>query len=119
MEILQSIEHAEAWAGIEMKSGVADRGKVHQDRLTVALLKRDGGIDRKCCGAASTLGIDDREDTSLAAAASLAARGRIAREGFQQSLGSRHAVDKFASTGAHGADDGHGVAHLADGKDRD
>jgi hypothetical protein len=82
-------------------------------------LQRNGGVHRQRSGAASTFGIDDGEDPGLSAAASFAARGRVACERFQQPLGSRHAIDELASPGAHRANNGHGVAHFADSENRD
>ena len=68
VQVLQSVEHAELRAQVEMKRGVTDGSKVDQNDVAVRLLQRDGSVDSGGGATGASLGAEEREDPGLAGA---------------------------------------------------
>src|SRR5262249_38684988 len=97
---------------------MSNLSEVNQDSLSMLLLQLGGEIDCQCSGSGAAFRVDDRENTGLAAGASLLrALCRVTVESLQKGIGARGAIHKLARP--HGGDDVHRVSHLAYRKDRD
>ena len=119
MQILQRVGHSKAGAQIEMKLGVADGRKIHQNHIAVRLLQSYGGIDRGCSGSRPALGTEKSEDASFArASTSASAVGTETCQGFEKGFGASAVIQVFAGPGAHAGHNRGGLLHAAVGENR-
>src|SRR5437763_16218845 len=61
MQVLQRVQYAELRPQIQMKSGMADRGEVHQNDIAMALLQGNCSVHRSRGAARATLRTEKRE----------------------------------------------------------
>ena len=102
---------------IEMQGAMAEGRQVDQRRAVVNRLQGQSQIDGDGGGAAAAFGVHDGEHLSPGTfAPGLAASCGQADEGFQQIGGGGGALDVFAHSRPHGADNQLGLSHGADGE---
>src|SRR5580700_2233792 len=118
MEIGDGVGDSERRLEVEMQRAVAEGRQVYQRGAVVNRLQGKREIDGYGGGAAAAFGIDDGENFSAGAfATGLAAHRGEANESFEEIGGAGGALDIFADTGAHGADNQLRLRHGADGED--
>src|ERR1700674_160885 len=97
VEVLQSVEHAELGAQIEMKRGMADGSKVDENHTAMGLLERDRGIDGSGSAPGASLGAEESKHPRLARARGVAgAGGTEAGESFEQRFRPGGVIEIFA-----------------------
>src|SRR6202035_1512169 len=118
VQIFNSVGHSEAGTQVEMELGMADKGEVHENDVTVSLLQRNRCVDGGGGGAGAALRSEEREDAGFARSTpSARAVGTETREGFEHSFRAGAFIQIFASSCTHAGHDGSGLLHRTVGQD--
>src|ERR1700757_4585480 len=99
---------------------MSDGSKIKKNNIAVGLLQSERRIDSGSRATSAALGAEEGENPCPARGSKrMRARGTIAREGFQQSVGSGGLIDILARAGAHAGNNAGRLGHFAIGEDAD